>query len=102
MGRAAACLTKKKDRFTEPPAEKGIVSRETSSRPPALCPPSNARLKRRRKATELVPCTGSTALRRSSRVGYMFSPSNPQSVKAGLKIYNTWPNGPTAVPSAKD
>ena len=23
-------------------------------------------------------------------------------VKAGLKIYNTWPNGPTAVPSAKD
>ena len=23
-------------------------------------------------------------------------------VKAGLKIYNTWPNGPTAIPSAKD
>jgi len=51
-----------KNRFEQKNSEITIVSRETSSRPTALCPSSNARLNHRRKAEELAPSMDSTAL----------------------------------------
>ncbi|MBQ3862091.1 MAG: hypothetical protein II779_16325 [Clostridia bacterium] len=43
-----------KNRFEQKNSEITIVSRETSSRPTALCPSSNARLNHRRKAAGFI------------------------------------------------